>query len=149
MSHAPYIVFPLLFAVAAAASLALVSVLGGWHSLAQRYRAVRPAGGKRFAVQSMGVGSGRLPMGYNNCLTVHVSSEGLHLAVLPILPIMHPPLFIPWADVAAVSTYKAFVWTCYRVTLRRSTVCLTFYRDLGACILRTWQEREQAHAGRA
>ncbi len=47
---------------------------------------------------------------YNSVLTIHVSPEGLHLAVMKIFRLGHPPILIPWAEIHQ-ATFRRFLWT--------------------------------------
>ena len=53
-------------------------------------------------MQSAKIGS----VGYNNCLKVHVSGGGLHLAMSPLPMLGHPPLLIPWGELEFVRTTR-------------------------------------------
>ncbi|WP_294221207.1 hypothetical protein [Prosthecobacter sp.] len=88
------VLFPAAFAALWYFVSTVLSHMGGWHRLAQRFRAVRPPAGRRFWMQSMVLGS----VSYNGCLTMHASKEGLHLAVWLPFRIAHPPLFLPWSE---------------------------------------------------
>ncbi|MGH9564904.1 MAG: hypothetical protein ACRD4I_02870 [Candidatus Angelobacter sp.] len=37
---------------------------------------------------------------YGNCLVVGGSSEGLYLAIMALFRFRHPPLLIPWTEIA-------------------------------------------------
>ena len=50
----------------------------------------------------------RAGMGYNNCLTIGSSSEGLYLAVRLIPRFGHLPLFIPWQEVSVLGERTVF-----------------------------------------
>jgi len=76
--------------------LFVLSALGGWRALASRYRTDRSFQGSLWKYQFGFLGVTR----YNGALTVGSGSEGLYLAVLPFLRPFHPPLLIPWHEVA-------------------------------------------------
>jgi hypothetical protein len=76
--------------------LLLLSKLGGWSALAERYRTDRPFQGSLWRFQFGFLGSVR----YNGALTVGSGMEGLYLAVLFFLRPFHPPLLIPWGEVS-------------------------------------------------
>ena len=107
--------YPLLF---------LVSRASGWASLTRRFRADGP-----FPAQTWPMQSGRFRgwCGYNNCLTIGASPQGLYLATLLLVRFFHPPLLIPWKEIE-VETGKCFfgqwdtaqlrIGTEERITLR-------------------------------
>lgn len=76
---------------------ATVSLLGGWFSLSTRYRTRLPLIGPKWTGQS---GQMRLWMNYNNALTLGVNKDGLYLACMFFFRFMHPPLLIPWSEIA-------------------------------------------------
>jgi hypothetical protein len=76
--------------------LLLLSKVGGWSALAERYRTDRPFQGSVWKYQFGFLGSVR----YNGALTVGSGSEGFYLAVFFFLRPFHPPLLIPWSEVS-------------------------------------------------
>lgn len=96
------VVFPLFWA----AVLVLLSQIGGWSRLAQRFPAGdRPVTGEpRLASWAM-VG----PISYRFVLTVRVNADGFFLTIMPLFRIAHPPLFIPWMDVTGRKPWQ-FLW---------------------------------------
>lgn len=87
--------FPFFFGALWCGVCLLLSGLGGWGRLAEKFAALRPPAGTRFFMQSGKVGV----VNYKGCLTVHTSADGLHLAVWPFFRIGHKPLLIPWRDI--------------------------------------------------
>jgi len=81
----------------------LLSILSGWHSLAERWRAPASFPGERYRMRSASIGTQVFPVSYGNCLTVTVSEEGLGLAILFLFRFLSPPLLIPWAEIASVT----------------------------------------------
>jgi hypothetical protein len=75
---------------------AIVSFIGGWHSLAKAYRTRVSFDGAKWRMQS---GQMRWLANYNNVLTLGVSPEGLYLASMFLFRFMHPPLLIPWSEI--------------------------------------------------
>lgn len=107
------------------------SALGGWHSLARHYRQLRSFDGKRWhsSSGSMGLAS------YSLFLTVGADSEGLFLAVSFPLRLGHPPLFIPWSEVASIEPYRFLGFPMVRFRFRQAPkVSLTVSRELALAI---------------
>jgi hypothetical protein len=73
-----------------------LSQVGGWSSLASRYRMDHPFQGTlwRFQYGALGVTQ------YKSALTVGSGTEGLYLAVFFFFRPFHPPLLIPWSEVS-------------------------------------------------
>ena len=84
----------------------VIAHIGGWFGLARFYRFSGAFLGERWRFQSAQM---RWKVGYNNCLTVGASQEGLYLSVMFILRFGHPPLFVPWGDVS-VNVIKGFFY---------------------------------------
>jgi hypothetical protein len=83
----------------------------GWWSLAKRFRARGPTQGRRCYLASGCIGEG-WSFGrscYTALLVLTVNDTGVRIAVLPLIRVMHPPLFIPWAEVEFVSEKRGFL----------------------------------------
>ncbi len=87
----------------------VVSLLG-WNSLTKLYTALSPAKGTLHSAQSITIGRFG---NYTGCATLHTDARGLHLAVLPIFRISHPPLFIPWSAVRFLKENHGFLRTSF------------------------------------
>jgi hypothetical protein len=85
---------------------AVISYVGGWTTLAKRFRLRAAFVGERWKVQS---GRMRWIAGYRNCLTVGCSPEGLYLATMLPFQFRHPPLLIPWDEITVSRRQLAFV----------------------------------------
>jgi len=86
------IAFPILFVGIWVMVLFLVSILGGWSKLGKHY-----PDDPDVQRRSKSWKSGRLGwVGYNNCLTIGISDEGLHLSMPFPFRFSHPSLMIPW-----------------------------------------------------
>ena len=103
----PQWLFPM-FALMWVGICALLSMLGGWTSLAGEFRATQRTDGQRFRFVSGSMGSRMLPVSYGGCLFVTVNEIGFGLSLLfPFRP-LSPPLFIPWTEVASAETKRFF-----------------------------------------
>ena len=100
------IAFPALFVALWSAISVGLARAGGWHALAQHYASTGSFAGRRFRFCS-----GRLARGisYNGALIAGADPFGLYLAVWPIIRLGHPPLFVPWAEVSAVSEAHSLI----------------------------------------
>ena len=80
----------------------LLSTVGGWGRLAEKFPAPEQPEGKRFSSQN-----GRLGLvNYNHCLTIYISKAGLYLSMSPIFRVGHRPMLIPWKEIHDVETQK-------------------------------------------
>ena len=86
--------FPPFFILLWLTIFAVLARAGGWSALAKQYRFVGVPEGEKFSFQSAELRW----VGYNGCVTIRISTEGLYLAVWRVLRFCHPPLLIPWSD---------------------------------------------------
>lgn len=93
----------------------VVSFIGGWFSLARRFRSQAPFVGSKWRGQSgMMRGLGH----YRNCLVIGANPTGLYLAVFLPFRVAHPPLLIPWSEVT-LSRGRIFFVNIVRFQLGR------------------------------
>lgn len=80
----------------------LLSFIGGWHRLTVMY----PAGHEKplieHRMQAGKVGLAR----YKGCLNVGLLPEGLHLSVMWLFRLGHPPLLIPWSELRNFRSHR-------------------------------------------
>src|ERR1700690_1805840 len=90
---------PVLLPVFWATASWMISIFGGWSSLAEVYRDTE---GRTFLrVWRWRSGQFRFGMHYNNCLNFGADEQGLSISVVAFFRIGHPPLFVPWSQVTA------------------------------------------------
>jgi hypothetical protein len=75
---------------------ALISFLGGWRGLSERYPAPEQAEGETFFSESLSLG---LFGSYNNCIHVTVGPAGIRLVPMLFFRLFHEPILIPWGNV--------------------------------------------------
>jgi hypothetical protein len=89
--------YPILFAAVWGLATQVLSSVGGWRRLAEIYPSPRSPMGKVHRFQSAQL---RWGTNYNGCLDFAADFDGLHVSILfPFRP-GHPPLFIPWSEIA-------------------------------------------------
>ena len=91
---------------------ALLAVVGGWSSLATRFRSASSIKGDRFRFVSGSMGWSFLPVSYRRCLFVTVGENGFELSILFPFRLLSPPLFIPWRAVETMES-KRFLFRRY------------------------------------
>src|SRR5436190_23340607 len=89
--------FPLTFAGGWIGISLLLSWIGGWRALAERYPATQRFAGARFGMKRAGM---RWGVAYRSSVNLGADSTGLFLSVFPLFRVGHPPLFIPWSDIS-------------------------------------------------
>jgi len=92
-----WFIFPAYFFALLLLVCAVISFIGGWTTLAKRFRLRKPFVGQRWTGQS---GQMRWIAGYGNCLTLGASPEGLYLATMLLFRFRHPPLLVPWNEIS-------------------------------------------------
>lgn len=125
----------LVAAVAAvwAAVLPFAAWFGGWRRLAEEF-AAEPGTRGRIV---LGTATMRYGTNYGHVILLDCRTTGLVLSVHKLFRLAHPPLLIPWAQVAAESTKVLWIFPAMRLELGRDAhIPLTFYnreaRDLVA-----------------
>ena len=120
--------------------LSVVGGLFGWGTLARHYRTTAPFHGTRRRFRSAKIGLSN----YSGVLSFGTNPDGLRLAVFPFFRPGHPPLFVPWADVAATPTAG---WLASYLDLRFEKaprvlvrVSAALGRQLAADANRAWAE---------
>jgi hypothetical protein len=96
--------------------MALVSIAGGWSTLATRFRTDRAFPDTSWSWQSAYV---RYRMHYGSCLVVGSNHEGLFLRTFWIASFRHPPLFIPWSEISLTTSQSWILGEVGRFTLGR------------------------------
>ena len=101
---------------------ALLSLMGGWHSLAQSYPVPKDfalSSRDRFRFKSIQMREHTLlPVNYGNCVTIGVTARGLYLAPMFMFRFMHAPVFIPWSEITYWGEGGFFVFKWLEVETR-------------------------------
>src|SRR5712671_4837650 len=95
--------------------LLVLSRVGGWSALAERYRANDiPPDGRSWRWRSVSM---RLNTRYKGMITIRSTARGLYLAVPKLFSLGHPPLLIPWNEIEVTSERGLFFpYMCFRFT---------------------------------
>jgi hypothetical protein len=91
--------FPLFFLALWLVACALLSFIGGWHELSQRFESTESLEGERFSFRSATIGWGAFPVSYRSSLFVTVGRRGMALSILFPFRFLHPRLVIPWSAI--------------------------------------------------
>jgi hypothetical protein len=122
---------------------ALVSVTAGWSRLARDYRARRRVQGERLRFVSGAMGcENRLPVRYNNCLSVAVNEAGFGLSVSFLFRLCSPPLFIPWSAVKSIETKIFLSRRCALIRLHGQPVTIALNGRAGERVLSAYAGRQ-------
>jgi len=74
---------------------AMISLMGGWHRLAEKFHATSEIHDEKICFASMAIGTGLFPASYRRVLFVTVGPAGIGLSVIFPYRLLLPPLFIP------------------------------------------------------
>jgi hypothetical protein len=85
----------------------LISVITGWHSLAQRFRYTDDFDGETWGFRSAYT---RFFSHYGSCLKFGANSSGLYMSIFPLFRPGHPPLLIPWSEVTVIQGETGFLF---------------------------------------
>jgi hypothetical protein len=107
-----------------AAVLPFASCFGGWRRLAEEFAAKAGTSGR------IVLGSAAIRYGahYGGVIRLDCRTTGLVLSVRWLFRLAHPPLLIPWSQVAAEPTKLLWIFPAMRLELgREAQIPLTFY----------------------
>lgn len=90
------LLFPVFFVGLWCLICLLISRIGGWSRLAEKFATTEVPPGTVLEGQSVKL-SGLT--NYNRCLTIIIAKEGLYMKVWPIFGIGHKPILIPWNEI--------------------------------------------------
>ncbi len=122
---------------------ALISLMGGWHRLAEKFRATSEIHGEQIRFASMAIGTGLFPARYRRVLFVTLGPAGIGLSVIFPYRLLHPPLFIPWSAVESAQRERSWLVNHVAVNIRGFEKRLFFRGTAGKKIL----EAFNANAG--
>ncbi|ALG66941.1 hypothetical protein [Beggiatoa leptomitoformis] len=108
--------------------LLLIAFLSGWLTLARHYAAPIPLPTTicHWSFQSMALRW--FFWGYNNCLTLGVTAEGLLIKVILPLRVGHKPLLIPWSEIQQIEELTVFLKIAIiKITLRQLPTIPLFF----------------------
>ncbi|WP_296671486.1 hypothetical protein [Sulfuricaulis sp.] len=133
----------LLIIVAWLFACAMISLMGGWHRLAAKFRSDSAINGEEIRFASMTIGTGLFPARYRRVLFVTVEPTGVGLSVIFPYRLLHPPLFIPWSAVESAQRERSWLVNHVAVNIRGFEKRLFFRGAAGKKIL----EAFNANAG--
>ena len=135
-------VFVVLLLVPAFLLISFLLAQGGWSRLAERYRARTGVEGPTWRFQYGTVGLAR----YGYTLTFTVTDAGLGVRVFPLYRFMHPPLLIPWRDLAVRREKVFWVWRVELTAREVPGVVVVVGQGLALALARAagplWPDRE-------
>jgi hypothetical protein len=116
-----------------------LSIMGGWHGLADRFRTHRTEEGESFMFASGALGSITIfPVNYSGCLFIKINSQGFRLSVLFPFRFLAPPLFIPWCEVESVSSKRLWFIRTAVIQIRGTSTKIMFPGRQGRAVIRAY-----------
>ncbi len=95
----------------------VIALGGGWRLLAKRFRAQAPFSGKKWGGQSARM---NWAANYSGVLTIGADNSGLFMVPFFLFRAGHPPLLIPWVEIAAARKTERFFFDFVELRLGRS-----------------------------
>jgi hypothetical protein len=129
------VVFPIFFFMLWRGVATILSVVGGWGKLAERYPAPPQPEGRAYPSNSGVLQYWFLPVNYNFILTVRVGDAGVGLETNPLFRYGHPPLLIPWQAVRECRRFSLLFYSGALLRLHDSGVRIFIGGRAGAAIL--------------
>ena len=124
----------------------VLSLIGGWYHLGERFKSDEPIDGERFRFRTGAVGRDAFPVNYGNCLFATVGAKGFALSVLFLFRFLHPRLVIPWSAVERCEHVRFWFMKPVAVHVAGFNRRLLFRGDLGGKILETWTQYRRRRA---
>jgi hypothetical protein len=118
----------------------VLSLMGGWYRLAERFKSDESIDGEQFRFRSGAIGWGMFPVSYGSCLIATVGSKGFALSVLFPFRFLHPRLVIPWSAVERCEHVKFWFMKQGAVHVSGFNRRLVFGGALGTKILDSWTQ---------
>lgn len=97
----------------------------GWHRLAERFSLEGDFPAERWRFKSA---TARYGSNYNNCLTIAANPMGFYMAMLLGFRVGHPPLFIPWTEIA-ISRKRVLFWNIVQFRIGRENPVMFGFRE--------------------
>lgn len=132
------VVFPIFFIGLWLLVAAIVSAVGGWGELAERYPAPPTAEGTVYPSNSGVLQRRFLPVNYNFILTVRVGDAGVGLETNSLFRYKHPPLLIPWQAIRDCRRFSFLFYSGALLRVEEPSVRIAIGGRAGAVILERW-----------
>ena len=125
----------------------IMSCIGGWHELSKKYRFASFLDSltqHSFLSGNLRRSSLFVPVSYRACLTICITEIGLHLSILSMLRLMHPPLFIPWQSIAFCQPKKSGMVFSVLMHVDQSSISIQLYGEVGNEILAKYEHFQRS-----
>ena len=148
------LLFPVFFVVLWLGVVGLLATLGGWNALARRFPDPGDAArGNILGLPGTTLGMRRagvpFPVSYKRCVTLLLSSAGLHLRVMAFFRFRHPPILVPWEQVEGMDPGRMLAWRTLAVRPRGSGARILLYGYAAEAVQASWERRAAAARERA
>ncbi len=101
----------------------------GWAGLAKEFATTLSPAGKRFRFVSALF---RPLTSYKNSIRVTLTDAGIHLAVMPLFRVGHPPLLIPWQHVERYEEHKVLAYSKLRIEINAAGIAFDIMLPAGS-----------------
>lgn len=107
--------FVVLFPVFWMAIVFLISRIGGWAGLAERFTTDQKPSGDQFSLASLRLGYFG---NYSNCVNVAISAQGIRLHPIFLFRAGHKPLLIPWNAILELKQTRLWLFSITKLTIK-------------------------------
>lgn len=118
-----------------------LSRASGWHDLALRFSCPVAPPGDSFSGQSAMFGWAR----YKSTVTVTIADQGVHLALFFLFQMGHPPILIPWSEIASAEASSYLFFKTTRLKLRNG-ITVDFWGASAEPLKAAFEKRQPALA---
>lgn len=122
----------------------VLSIMGGWRELAERFKSDAPLEGERFRFRSGAMGWGHFPVSYGGCLFATVGPSGFALSILFLFRFLHPRLVVPWSAVERCEPVRFWFVNHVAVHIVGFGRRILLGGSLGKKVLETWTQVRKA-----
>ncbi len=134
----PFVVFAAVLCISG-----ILATRSGWRRIAARFPYQGGTNHRKYYPVRMSLGIGTVPVAYGACVIVRLHPHGLGLSVIFPIRFMHPPLFIPWAEMAGCAREYTARYDVTRITIRNEDSVLSFYGRVGEDIYSAYVSRDR------
>jgi hypothetical protein len=119
---------------------ALLSFVGGWHTLGKLYPKRESAQASDLGSSSISLSRGIFVVNYNNSVKISVGQQGVGIETSSLFLGFHNPLFIPWAAIEECRRQKLLVREVTVQKVRGEHLDILVRGESGATLFEYWQK---------
>lgn len=119
---------------------ALLSFVGGWHTLGKLYPKRESAQASAVGSSSISLSRGVFVINYDNSVNISVGQQGVGLETSSLFHWFHTPLFIPWAAIDKCERRQLLVHEVTVLEIKGEHIEILVRGESGAKLFEYWQK---------